>query len=98
MTSNKSIFILLFPLLVIASECPDDFIAIDNSCFYKKHIDVLQDFIDVNEDLRRSVESDFRVADSLKAQKILKWKPKFSFEELVGDMVESDLKLISSNL
>ena len=52
MTSNKSIFILLFPLLVNASECPDDFITIDNSCFYKKHIDVLQDFIDVNESLR----------------------------------------------
>ena len=49
MTSNKSIFILLFPLLVIASECPDDFIAIDNSCFYKKHLDVLQDFIDENQ-------------------------------------------------
>ena len=28
----------------------------------------------------------------------LNWKQKFSFEELVGDMVESDLKLITNTL
>ena len=56
-----------------------------------------EDFIDLDKNLIRSVESDNRVADCTKAQKILKWKPKFSFEELVADMVESDLKLITNN-
>ena len=53
---------------------------------------------DLDKNLIRSVESDNRVADPVKAQKILKWKPKFSFEDLVGDMVESDLELITNNL
>ena len=51
MTSNQSIFFILFPFLAIASECPNYFIDIDNGCYYKKHIDVLQDFIDMNESL-----------------------------------------------
>ena len=52
MDTNKSIFIILFPFLAIASGCPEDFIGIDDECYYKKHLDVLQDFIDLNESLR----------------------------------------------
>jgi len=55
-----------------------------------------RDFIDSDNNLLRSVESDNRVADSTKAQKILNWRPKFSFDELVVDMVESDLKLLTN--
>jgi len=56
-----------------------------------------KDFVNVDKSLLRSVESNNRIADSTKAKKILKWKPQFSFEELVADMVESDLKLITNN-
>ena len=56
-----------------------------------------KNFIDLDNNLIRSMESDNRVADCTKAQKILKWRPKFSFDELVADMVESDLKLIANN-
>ena len=56
-----------------------------------------KNFIDLDNNLIRSMESDNRVADCTKAQKILKWRPKFSFDELVADMVESDLKLITNN-
>ena len=56
-----------------------------------------KNFIDLDKNLIRSMESDNRVADCTKAQKILKWRPKFSFDELVVDMVESDLKLITNN-
>ena len=55
-----------------------------------------KDFIDSDKNLIRSVESDNRIADSTKAQKILNWRPKFSFDELVADMVESDLKLLTN--
>ena len=56
-----------------------------------------KDFIELNENLIRSAESVNRVADSTKARRMLKWRPKFSFDELVGDMVESDLELITNN-
>ena len=56
-----------------------------------------KDFVNVDKSLVRSAESNNRIADSTKAKKILKWKPEFSFEELVADMVESDLELITNN-
>jgi len=37
----------------------------------------------------------FRTADNSKAKKILKWKPKINFNNLVEEMVESDLRQIS---
>ena len=55
-----------------------------------------KNFIDLDRNLFRLVKSDNRVADSTKAKKILKWRPKFSFDELVVDMVESDLKLLTN--
>ena len=56
-----------------------------------------KDFINVDKKLLRSVESNYRLADSSKAIKKIKWKPKFSFNDLVCEMVESDLKLITNN-
>jgi len=55
-----------------------------------------KNFIDFDRNLFRSVKSDNHVANSTKAKKILKWRPKFSFDELVVDMVESDLKLLTN--
>ena len=43
-----------------------------------------KDFIDLDKNLTRSVQSDNRVADCTKAKKILNWKPKFSFDQLVS--------------
>ena len=36
---------------------------------------------------------DTLLADYSKAKKILKWEPKISFDKLVENMVENDLKL-----
>ena len=48
----KNLFLIGY-LLIIAwgAECPNSFIGIDDSCYYKKHVDVLQDFIDKNQSL-----------------------------------------------
>ena len=35
------------------------------------------------------------IASNTKAKKILNWKPKFTFSQLVSDMVNSDIKLVS---
>jgi len=55
-----------------------------------------KDFVNFDKNLKRAVESHNRVADSSKARKNLKWKPKFTFNELVEDMVESDLRLLQN--
>ena len=94
------------PAILVSQDKPDDFIigtGVKHSVedFANKAFSYVglnyKDYIDLDKNLIRSVESDNRVADPVKAQKILKWKPKFSFEDLVGDMVESDLELITNN-
>ena len=55
-----------------------------------------KDHIVIDKKLMRPAEVDALLADSSKAKKILNWKPKVSFDNLVIDMVESDLKNINS--
>ena len=46
----------------------------------------------MDQNLYRPSEVDTLVADYSKAKKILKWEPKTSFDDLVSNMVEHDLK------
>lgn len=52
---------------------------------YKNYVEVKKEFL-------RPAEVDVLVADNSKARKILNWRPKVSFEQLVRMMVEADLK------
>ncbi len=49
------------------------------------------DLVEIDKKLLRPTEIDDLVGDSSKAQKILGWKPKVSFKELVKMMVEHDM-------
>ena len=51
-----------------------------------------KDHIVMDQNLYRPSEVDTLVADYSKAKKILKWEPKTSFDDLVSNMVEHDLK------
>ena len=42
---------VLFATLLYSNECPKNYIQINENCYFKKHVDVLQDFIDYNEKL-----------------------------------------------
>lgn len=42
----------------------------------------------------RPTEVDTLLGDPKKCREVLKWKHKVSFEQLVQDMVESDIKLV----
>ena len=53
-----------------------------------------KDHIVIDKKLIRPAEVDSLLADYSKAKKILKWEPKISFNDLVIDMVESDLKYV----
>ena len=52
-----------------------------------------KDHLIIDKNLIRPAEVDTLLADCTKAKKILKWKPKITFDELVENMVENDLKL-----
>jgi len=54
-----------------------------------------KEIIKVDKNYYRPTEVDSLLGDSRKAKKMLGWKPKISFEQLVKEMIESDLKLYS---
>ena len=49
-----------------------------------------------DKNLFRPAEVDTLLADSSKAKKILKWKPKISFDDLVTNMVDHDMEQIDN--
>jgi GDPmannose 4,6-dehydratase len=51
-------------------------------------------FVEIDERYFRPTEVDLLLGDPRKAQQRLGWKHKTTFEQLVKDMVESDLEVI----
>ena len=49
-------------------------------------------YVEIDKKFFRPSEVDYLIGDSLKAKKILKWKHKVKFSDLVKLMVHSDLK------
>ena len=66
--------------------------------FAKKTFDHIglnyKDYISIDEKLIRPAEVDTLLANYSKAKKMLNWSPEITFDELVVDMIESDLKAI----
>jgi GDPmannose 4,6-dehydratase len=53
-------------------------------------------YVSYDQTMKRPSEVDLLVGDASKASKELGWEPSTTFEELVGLMVENDLKIESS--
>ena len=58
---------------------------------WKEHVEIDKRYF-------RPTEVDCLLGDSAKARKILKWKPKVGFKELVRMMVDSDMKIVAQEL
>jgi len=63
----------------------------------KAYINPNKCIIQVDKKYLRPTEVDSLIGDYSKAKKILCWKPKISFKELVREMVEKDMEELSSN-
>jgi GDPmannose 4,6-dehydratase len=50
--------------------------------------------MEISEELYRPAEVDLLYGDSLETIKLLNWKPKVSFNELIKKMVDNDIKLL----
>jgi len=57
---------------------------------WKKYVKTSKEFI-------RPAEVDFLIGDSTKARKVLGWKPRTTFKDLVKTMVEADIELLKKN-
>ena len=92
--------------LMLQKRKPDDFVISTNiqhsvRDFAKLAFSIVgldyKKFIKIDKNLYRPAEVQTLLGDYSKARKILKWKPKVSFKNLVKDMVLSDLKFVQKS-
>ena len=57
-----------------------------------------QKYVEIDKKYFRPTEVDCLIGDSTKARKVLKWKPKTDFQQLVHMMVDADLELVKKEL
>ena len=89
--------------LMLQQEKPDDYvISTDETHSVKEFLDLAfgyvnldwQDYVEFDDRYLRPAEVELLIGDSTKAQQKLGWKPSVTFEQLVGLMVEADLKAL----
>ncbi len=92
--------------LMLQQDTPDDFVVgtgAEHSVkdFAEKafnHVGLnYKDHVVIDENLIRPAEVTTLLADSSKAKKILNWEPEVSFDDLVKNMVESDLEFVTKH-
>jgi len=52
----------------------------------------VEDYVKFDSNLTRPAEVDLLIGDATKARTVLGWTPKISFDELIKEMVDHDLK------
>ncbi len=55
-------------------------------------------YVEIDKRYFRPTDVDYLLGDSSKARRILKWRPKVTFKQLVRMMVEADMKLVEQQL
>ena len=92
--------------LMLQQDQPDDFvIATGETHSVERLLEVAfghvglnwRDYAVQDEAFMRPAEVDLLVGDPAKAKRLLGWQPEVSFEELIGMMVEADLKKLRDN-
>jgi len=88
--------------MILQHDTPDDFVIATGETysvrefvervFEKLDLDYHR-HVEIDERYFRPTEVDVLLGDSTKAQKILGWKPKTNFDQLIDMMLETDLKL-----
>ena len=91
--------------LMLRQEEPDDYVvatgesrSVRDFCemaFAEAGLDY-RDHVRVDERLLRPAEVDLLVGDASKARRVLGWEPRYTFEELVSEMVRADLEAASA--
>ncbi len=88
--------------LMLQQDKPEDFVIATNEMhsvrdFVTATFDMLglnwKKYVEIDKRYFRPAEVDTLLGDSSKARRLLKWKPKVSFDQLVKMMVDSDMEL-----
>jgi GDPmannose 4,6-dehydratase len=68
-----------------------------NEAFAHLNLD-FRDYVKLDETFYRPPEVDFLTGDASKAHRVLQWRPTIAFTELIREMVDSDIELISNTM
>ncbi len=88
--------------LMLTQDKPDDFVISTGHShtvekFLEKSFNFVGlnylDYIEIDPELYRPAEVELLKGDSSKAKRILNWQPKISFDQLIEDMVTSDIEI-----
>jgi GDPmannose 4,6-dehydratase len=91
--------------LMLQQDAPDDFvIATGETNTVRRCVEVAFDqagiewepYVKIDDAFKRPAEVDLLVGDAGKAERLLGWKPRTTFEQLIRLMVDADMKLLSS--
>jgi GDPmannose 4,6-dehydratase len=91
--------------LMLQQDAPEDFVIATNEdhsvrdcvevAFDEAGLADWQQYVEMDESLVRPAEVDHLIGDYGKAERVLGWKPKTSFEELIRLMTRADLELLA---
>jgi GDPmannose 4,6-dehydratase len=91
--------------LMLQQDVPDDFVICTGQThsvlnfviksFESVDLDYKQ-YVEIDPSLYRPAEVDYLCGRSLKAQKVLGWIPSTSFDDLVSEMIQSDIKVYAN--
>ena len=93
--------------LMLQQDEPDDFVIATGTAHSVRefahlafaHADMdYERYVEIDPAYRRPAEVDFLMGDASKARRLLGWKPRTTFEELVPLMVEADVQLLEDEL
>lgn len=93
--------------LMLQQNTPDDYvIATGETHSVREFLDLAftyvgldwHDYVEIDPRYFRPAEVDILLGDASKARRVLGWKPKTSFEELVALMVDADARLLEAQL
>jgi len=90
--------------LMLVQPTPDDYVVASGEThsvreFCERAFAILdldyQDFVVVDDQFYRPAEVDVLVGDASKARKVLGWKPTYTLQELIEEMVREDLRTVA---
>lgn len=91
--------------MMLQQETPDDYVIATGethsvrdfvtAAFASIGVSDWERYVEIDQALFRPAEVDLLIGDAAKAQRVLGWKPRVSFEGLVEMMVQSDLELLN---
>lgn len=90
--------------MMLQLDNPDDFVICTGKtwsvldfvklCFDKVNLDY-KDYVEIDSSLYRPAEVDYLLGSNIKARTVLGWYPHTTFEELVNDMIDSDINKVN---